>query len=99
MPETTAQLDQELDKATTYTPDEVAKLPQTAQVFDKPNLVFDDHKWQQEGAHITDVCSPSRVDCLHVGIPVPEGKTLELVAGKYRFVSEEESRQLRTRSK
>lgn len=98
MPETSAQLDAELEKATKYTEDEIKRLPQTQQIFDRPTMVFDDHDWQQEGSFITDVCNPARVDCHHVGIPVPQGKMLMLLNGKYRFVSEEESRELRRRS-
>lgn len=98
MPETTDQLDRELEKATKYTPDEVKALPQVDKVFDRPGLVFDDHDWQQEGSFITDICNPARPDCHHVGIPVPAGKMLMIVDGKYRFVTEEESRKMRTRT-
>lgn len=97
MPETSARLDAELEQATAYTPDEIKMLPQVDKVFDRPAMTFDDHEWQQQGAFITDVCSPARSDCEHVGIPVPEGKTLEKVGGKFRFLTYEESRTLRTR--
>lgn len=97
MPETSTRLDAELERASTYTPDEIQALPQVDKVFDRPALVFDNHDWIQEGSYITDVCSPARLDCEHVGIPVPDGKTLEKIDGKYRFVTFEESRTLRTR--
>lgn len=88
-----------IETVSRWTEDELAALPQIDRVFDRPVMNFDDHKWLQQGSYITDVCSPARPDCHFVGIPVPDGKMLEIVNGKYRFITEEESREMRTSGK
>ena len=71
-----------------YTEEQVANLPQTDKVFDRPAIEFDNHEWRQEGYMITDVCSPSRADCQNVGIPIPTGKMLVKTNGRYDIVDE-----------
>lgn len=71
-----------------YTEEELDALPKTTQVFDRPDMIFDHHEWRQEGYMITDVCSPSRPDCHHVGIPIPTGKMLVKVNGRHELVME-----------
>jgi hypothetical protein len=76
------------DTSTEYTPEELAALPQTETVFDRPALEFDSHEWQQEGYFITDVCKTVRPDCHPGGIPIPSGSLLVKDAKGYRLVDE-----------
>jgi hypothetical protein len=71
-----------------YTEEELAALPQTPTVFEKPPLEFDTHEWLQEGYIMRDVCSQPTSACEPVGIPVPTGKTLVKKDGRYSFISE-----------
>jgi len=71
-----------------YTTDEVERLPQTPTVFNQPKLVVNHHDWIQQGYHILDNCNPKTVLCHHGGIPIPVGKTLVKVDGKYDLVPE-----------
>lgn len=73
---------------TTYTDDELAGLPQTSQVFEAPNLIFDAHQWRQEGYELHDACSPSTATCVSVGIPIPSGKLLVKKGGGYDLIDE-----------
>lgn len=74
--------------STSYTPEQLENLPQTTKIFDRPEMTFDDHDWQQQGYMITDICSPKRADCHNVGIPIPSGKMLVKRNGKYDIVPE-----------
>jgi hypothetical protein len=71
-----------------YTEEELAALPQTETVFEPQQLVFDDHKWLQQGYHLTDVCSPQTAACHTGGIPIPNGKMLVKQGEKYALVNE-----------
>jgi hypothetical protein len=71
-----------------YTEEELAKLPQTETVFDRPQLVINEHEWQQQGYMITDVCNPHTINCQHVGIPIPSGKLLIKSKEGYALVDE-----------
>lgn len=73
-----------------WTDEELANLPQTTKVFDAPKLDMNSHQWQQQGYMLTDICAPSRPDCQHVGIPIPAGKTLIKIGGKYDLVDEDQ---------
>lgn len=72
----------------TWTEEEIARLPQTQQVFDRPQMRFDQHTWQQEGYYLTDICNPHTADCHNVGIPIPTGKLLIKKNGRYDLVDE-----------
>lgn len=72
----------------TYTEEELATLPQTTQVFDRPPLEFDNHQWQQEGYFISDICNPKGVNCQVAGIPIGNGKMLVKEDGRYSIVDE-----------
>lgn len=72
-----------------YTPEELAVMPQTTTVFNRPALQFDSHEWQQQGYMVQDVCSPSTADCHTVGIPIPSGKMLIKKDGGYDLVNEQ----------
>lgn len=74
--------------STEYTPDELAALPQTTQVFEAPKLKIKDHEWLQRGQMIEDNCNPQRMDCVNAGIPIPFGKMLVKVKGAYDLVPE-----------
>lgn len=74
-----------------YTEEELAKLPQTQQIFNRPDMAFDDHEWRQQGYMVTDICSPARPDCHHVGIPIPTGTLLIKTANGYQLTDETDS--------
>ncbi len=64
----------------------------TTMVFNRDDLVVNDHEWQQQGYMITDVCNPSTPMCHHVGIPIPSGKLLiKTEKGEYDLVDEKRS--------
>lgn len=71
-----------------FTEDELAALPSTSTVFDRPALEFDTHSWLQEGYIVRDVCSPATAACEPVGIPIPSGKLLVKQDGRYDLVDE-----------
>lgn len=71
-----------------YSTEELSTLPQTSTVFDRPSLHLNSHQLVQQGYIITDVCSPSTSNCQAVGIPIPSGKTLTKIDGRYEFVDE-----------
>lgn len=75
-------------QSTSYTPEQLESIPQTTKVFEPQPMDFTAHVWRQEGYMISDVCSPSRPDCQHVGIPIPTGKMLVKVNGHYDIVPE-----------
>lgn len=74
-----------------WTEEEVKQLPQIEAVFDRPALEFDSHEWMQQNYHITDTCNPSRPDCHPGGIPIPNGKLLLKIHGRYDLVDEQRS--------
>jgi len=74
--------------STKYSEDELAALPQTDKVFDRPAMDFQSHDWMQQNYMITDNCQPHRADCHNVGIPIPSGKTLIKKDGRYDLVDE-----------
>lgn len=71
-----------------FTEEELAALPSTSTVFDRPTLEFDQHEWQQQGYMLTDVCSPHNSSCEPVGIPIPSGKLLIRKDGHYDLIDE-----------
>lgn len=71
-----------------YTEEEVAAMPQTTTVFDRPALEFDRHDWVQQGYMLTDNCSPKSTACEPVGIPIPSGKLLVRKDGHYDLIDE-----------
>lgn len=74
--------------STDWTPEELAALPQTENVFDKPALNFDEHQWLQQGYELTDNC-PIKTAACHTGnIPLPSGQMLIKDAKGYRLVDE-----------
>ena len=73
---------------TTYTEEELATLPQTENVFDKPAVVFDDHTWVQMGYMLHDHCTPRTAACQEQGIPIPSGKVLVRRNRRYTLIDE-----------
>jgi hypothetical protein len=71
-----------------WTEEELAALPQTPNVFDKPALVFNDHKWIQQGYEVIDDCNPKTPACHPGGIPIPSGKTLVKRGKEYDLIDE-----------
>lgn len=63
---------------------DTSKWPQTDQVFEKPDLQFNSHIWQQRGYAIYDMC-PSCPDQM---IPLPVGKMLIKENGRYNIINE-----------
>lgn len=71
-----------------YTNEELESLPQTSTVFNRPALHFDSHEWVQQGYMIQDNCRPRTPNCEAVGIPIPSGKLLIKIDGRYELVDE-----------
>ena len=65
-----------------YTDDELATLPQTETVFDRPELQIDDHVWLQQGTFIVEQCHDG------LGLPIPAGAMLVKKDGRYALVDE-----------
>lgn len=66
-----------------YTEEELAALPMTEAVLDKPPVVFDDHQWVQMGYVVHDHCQPRGAACQEVGISIPSGTVLKRENGRY----------------
>lgn len=58
--------------------------PQTDQVFDLPDVSFDNHQWVQQGYTLIDNCP----NCLKQAISIPYGRMLVKEGGKYKLVDE-----------
>ena len=67
-----------------WTNEELATIPQTDQVFEKPHMKLNDHTWIQEGYTIIDTCPA----CPRYGIPIPQGHMLVKDEKGYRLVNE-----------
>lgn len=65
-----------------FTDTEVEALPQTSTILKEPNLVMDEHNWQQQGYTIIDQC------CNGLAISIPYGKMLIKENGRYDLVDE-----------
>lgn len=63
---------------------DVSNWPQTDQVFDLPDVQFEKHQWVQQGYALIDNCP----GCLKQSIPIPYGKMLMKIGGKYTLVDE-----------
>lgn len=74
--------------ATTWTPEELAALPQTEKVFDAPKLHINQHEWLQRGYMIEDNCKTPKADCVTAGIPIPTGSLLIKTEKGYDLVNE-----------
>lgn len=67
-----------------YTDEELQSLPQTAKVFDAPNINLDDHQLIQEGYMVSDVCASHPT----VSFGIASGMTLIKQGGHYKLVPE-----------
>jgi hypothetical protein len=71
-----------------FTEEELAALPSTSTIFDRPTLEFDSHDWVQQGYTLTDTCNPHTSACEPAGIPIPSGKLLIKKDGRYDLIDE-----------
>lgn len=64
--------------------EDTTSWPHTTQVFDMPNVKFDNHDWVQEGYYLIDSCST----CPRQAVAIPYGKMLIKEGGKYKLIDE-----------
>lgn len=66
-----------------YTEEELAALPMTEAILDRPELVFNDHEWLQMGYVAYDHCQPRTMACQEMGLTLPTATVLKKRDGKY----------------